>query len=94
MAIEGCPDPIGQLVGLLEIRPRPTDHLPAEVSESVLAHLLPEDDVARILLATQFAVLDLAVELAEGAMLLPAEVGTSDHGARVVAYDELQVTGA
>ena len=94
VAIEGCPDPIGQLVGLLEIRPRPTDHLPAEVSESVLAHLLPEDDVARILLATQFAVLDLAVELAEGAMLLPAEVGTSDHGARVVTYDELQVTGA
>ncbi len=60
--------------------PHPAGHAEFGSADAVLAHLLGEHDVTRRLPRPQeTAVLDLTVELADGAKVRPAEVGAADE---------------
>lgn len=72
---EAITDPDGGVCEVPKIGPGPAHDLPASRADGVLAQLLLEDRIARILAGPQqAAVLDLSVELADRAMLGPAEV--------------------
>src|SRR5207253_552126 len=89
---EGAAQAIGDDERSVEVAPDPTGHLPTVVADLVLADLLVEHDPAWVLARPQRpAVLDPTVELADGALLSPAEVAAGDLASVRVAQLHLKV---
>src|SRR6478672_8961773 len=91
-AIE-CPEQtVADHLRAIQVLPGPAHDLPATVSERILAELLAIDGVFTCLaLSQQPAVLDLAVELAEGPLLLPPEIAAGHQRTAFVVHRELDL---